>query len=755
MDDYSSKAVFLSYASQDTAAARRIAEALRESRIEVWFDQSELRGGEAWDRKIRQQIQGCTLFLPIISASTEQRGEGYFRREWKLAVERTDDMAEDVAFLVPVVIDATPESIARVPAKFRTVQWTRLPDGMPTPEFAGQVKRLLQVEPVVPKELRHAARSPGVEIRRAGQAVAERRKWRAWTTGLAGVAVIAALALFGLRWLPGTPRSGDLDTRKVAVLPFANLDLGNESTSEHFAVGLSDSIRNALEQNAALKVVGRTSSAFYRNQAKPIAELARDLKVGSVIEGSVQRVGTRLRISVQFTHAADSTQVWSESFERELTTENIFAVQDEISGKIAARLMPVGAPAMAERRPTANLAAYDAYLQGRQLLGMGFSTRERIEACAQFRRAVELDPGFAEAWARLAYVLAWIDFVGGLGEGDDLEPAQQALRRAESLNPNLAEVHLARTMVFRVVPGGAVRALAAIEAAEKLQPASGEILVERGQVLRALGRFEESLAVVQRSLELDPRNPHSHNSQALLLSAMGRYREANAAYDRAIALGGGVMPAINKAWAQAIRQGDFSAARETMAKIPPDRFDAWTRARVAGILCTAGDFAAAAEAARAMETPVVTTQLGVKLRDLELARVLEQSGDEIGARRCYADAVAQAEDYLKRHPKSWRIQPALAHAYAGAGRLTEAREAVRKCLELVPPTEWLWMARDATLPMVVDVLSRLGEMEQAIEIARPHALAGGWRRNYLLRAPEFFFARKNPGFLALAELAPL
>ena len=105
----SSKAVFLSYASQDAEAARRICDALRAAGLEVWFDQSELRGGDAWDATIRRQIKECALFVPIISANTQARGEGYFRCEWKLAVDRSHLMADDQAFLLPVVIDATLE----------------------------------------------------------------------------------------------------------------------------------------------------------------------------------------------------------------------------------------------------------------------------------------------------------------------------------------------------------------------------------------------------------------------------------------------------------------------------------------------------------------------------------------------------------------------------------------------------------------------------------------------------------------------
>jgi len=138
------KAVFLSYAREDTDAARRIADALRALGVEVWFEQSELRGGDQWDGKIKKQIRECALFLPLVSQQTQERTEGYFRREWKLAVERTHDMAAGVAFIVPVVIDDTREAEAAVPEDFMRFHWTRLAHGVPTPQFVEQVKRLLE-----------------------------------------------------------------------------------------------------------------------------------------------------------------------------------------------------------------------------------------------------------------------------------------------------------------------------------------------------------------------------------------------------------------------------------------------------------------------------------------------------------------------------------------------------------------------------------------------------------------------------------
>jgi TolB-like protein len=139
--------VFLSYASEDRQAARAIRDALPAFGLEVWYDESALDGGDAWDQKIRRQIRECDYFMPVISAQTEVRPEGYFRREWRLAVERTLDMADDHTFLLPVVIDDTPEAGARVPERFLTVQWMRLPGGQPTPALEALCRRLVSGQP--------------------------------------------------------------------------------------------------------------------------------------------------------------------------------------------------------------------------------------------------------------------------------------------------------------------------------------------------------------------------------------------------------------------------------------------------------------------------------------------------------------------------------------------------------------------------------------------------------------------------------
>ncbi len=200
------KAVFLSYASQDAEAVRRIAEALRAIGIEVWFDQNELVGGDAWDAKIRQQIKSCALFVPIISASTQARAEGYFRREWKLAVERTHDMADHVAFLVPVVIDATSDAEAFVPEKFREMQWTRVRTAGTKAAFARRVVTLLGGKPPAAAVPAGAAPRAEVETPASSRAsappapVRPERRAQPWLIAVAAVLVLGGAAAFAWSW---------------------------------------------------------------------------------------------------------------------------------------------------------------------------------------------------------------------------------------------------------------------------------------------------------------------------------------------------------------------------------------------------------------------------------------------------------------------------------------------------------------------------------------------------------------------------
>ena len=314
-----SRAIFLSYASEDAEAARRICEALRAAGIEVWLDQSELRGGDAWDRQIRERIHSCRLFIAVVSSHTQTRHEGYFRREWKLAVDRTHDMLEQMAFLLPVVIDATPERGAAVPDKFHEVQWTRLPGGETPPQFVARVARLLLPEPISATPVRpHLGAAPTALT--PGRPSRLRRSLPVAIAVLLGGALTYLLAdklrnpKHGATAPPATSTALTLSPpvtttataafapppHSIAVLPFVNLS--GDKEQEYFSDGLTEELLNSLAEIDGLQVAARTSSFSFREHPD-IATVAHKLNVGAVLEGSVRRSGHTVRITAQLINA--------------------------------------------------------------------------------------------------------------------------------------------------------------------------------------------------------------------------------------------------------------------------------------------------------------------------------------------------------------------------------------------------------------------------------------------------------------------
>jgi TolB-like protein len=397
----------LSYASEDAEAAQRICESFRAVGVEVWLDQSELRGGDAWDLRIRQQIRDCVLFVPIVSAHTAARLEGYFRLEWKLAVDRSHLMATEKPFLLPVVIDVTPQSDAHVPDRFREVQWTRLPAGQCTQAFLEHVQRLLS------GEQDGSAVTPAILAPPPEKPVLAR-----WRPIAVMFGVIVALSFLG-NWLwqstrgrqdAGAPsiavqRSAataptfNPPAHSIAVLPF--LDLSEKRDQEYFSDGLSEELLDLLANTPELHVTARTSSFSFKGKSDDIPAIAAKLNVANILEGSVRKSGDRLRITAQLIRAADGEHIWSETYDREL--KDVFALQDEVSNRVVSalkvRLTPKSGATTS--RTTRSADAYNQYLIGRNLYQKATDETD-FQAAGAFRRAIQFDPNYAAAYAALA-----------------------------------------------------------------------------------------------------------------------------------------------------------------------------------------------------------------------------------------------------------------------------------------------------------------------------------------------------------------
>ena len=528
-----SHAVFLSYASQDAEAAQRICDALRAARIEVFLDQSELRGGDAWDQKIRREIQDCALFVPIVSQHTQERLEGYFRREWKLAIERTHDIAEQKPFLVPVVVDGTRDQDAFVPDAFRAVQWTRLPGGDTPPAFVERIKRLLSPE-LSPLSAMSGA-VPGLrEPLRASR--------RPKSVLLAIVAVIlATLAYFvaDKLWISkhlAASTAFNPPPHSIAVLPFVNLS--GDKEQEYFSDGLTEELLNSLAEIDGLQVAARSSSFSFKEHPD-IATVAHKLNVAAVLEGSVRRSANTIRITAQLINAVTGFHLWSKTYDRDLG--DVLKLQTEIATAVASALKVTllgDVAAKVELGGTRNPAAFDAYLRGAKAYGSFRDTKELPAAIAAYTEAIRLDPHYALAFAARSLALSTAaaqDATEAAGR-EGFDKAQADARQALALAPDLAQAHLASALVSELGDLDFTQASEAYERALALAPGNAEVLRNSGLFAALMGHFDAGLAAANRAVVLDPLARGSHATLGRALYAARRYKEAVAAYAEVISL---------------------------------------------------------------------------------------------------------------------------------------------------------------------------------------------------------------------------
>ena len=546
-----SHAVFLSYASQDQEAAQRIRDALRTAGIEVWFDQSALRGGDVWDQVIRKQIKTCVLFIPVISRHTHERDEGYFRLEWKLAVDRSHLMTADKAFLLPVVIDDTREDDARVPDKFREVHWTRLPQGDTPPAFVERVRRLVSQQPSHNATTVVSPASPGPS---ATPSMRERltsswsRQSRQLLLAVVALVVTGALAYLTIdklwvskhRTLPPTPLAVAASEapatfspppHSIAVLPFVNLS--GDARQDYFCDGLTEELLNSLAAIDGLQVAARTSSFSFREHPD-IVSVAHKLNVGAVLEGSVRRSANSIRVTAQLINSVSGFHLWSKTYDRDLG--EVLKLQTEIATTVANALKVTLLGDVAtkiELGGTRTPAAFDAYLRASKVDRNSQDARGHQEAIAAYTEAINLDPGYALAYAGRSEAL-----IGLVNDGPPdgfLDRARSDALRAIALAPDLAEGHLALAW-FYGESLDFVHANDEIRRALALAPGKADVLLAYGRFLSGLGHGDEGIAAVRRAVALDPLNVNAHIVLANALSNSRHFNEAISAFRDAMTL---------------------------------------------------------------------------------------------------------------------------------------------------------------------------------------------------------------------------
>src|SRR5688500_12782839 len=319
--------------------------------------------------------------------------------------------------------------------------------------------------------------------------------------------------------------------KSVAVLPFANMSADPEN--EYFTDGMAEEIISALTKIQSLRVISRTSSFAFKGKNEDISEIGRKLKVSTVLEGTVRKLGNRLRVTAQLVNVADGSNLWSERYDREI--EDIFAIQDDISEAIVKALRVIlteGEKKQIEKARAVNVQAYDYYLRGRQYYQIH---RKSLEYARQmFNRAVETDPEYARAYAGVADSCSLL-YMYFDARDYNLRQADAASAKALELEPELAEAHVARGLAISLSKRFR-EAEEEFDTAMKLDPKLFEAAYWYGRALMSEGRMAEAARMFERASALRPEDYQAPSFLAQAYSAMGRAEEANVANRRSIRL---------------------------------------------------------------------------------------------------------------------------------------------------------------------------------------------------------------------------
>ena len=585
MSDTASKAVFLSYASQDAEAARRICEALRAAGVEVWFDQNELVGGDAWDAKIRKQIKECALFVPVISAETQARLEGYFRIEWKLAAQRTHAMAEAKPFLLPVVIDATRDGEAHVPEEFRAVQWTRLAGSEGSAAFCARVKKLLGGEVAQASSPAALAKAGGTPAR--PQAVGRRVPAAAWIGALAVVVAIAAFA--AKQWLrhpvvdsptnlrpdaaatSGKPAVPLSEARKLVQRARASIDddwlavrenfrLADELCESATKLDPTDGEAWATWARVSALLIDRDydTSRQRRDAARSRAERAMQLAPASVESGLAMAM-----VLAQNGSVPAATQRLRELLQQ--------APMDwRVARALAFTLSPSGKAGTPEGTEI-------------RLHHPSFGGRDPRPLFDEVRSVHDTGHRFAECEALTEQARrlgpCWEGYAMGLGYNIysvcDLDAA---VKLAQELPPRLLQedvfaMLVARLWLYRGEGDKARAALARvprdfIEDRWFFQPTAslvGDAYQLSGRPAAAAEQWKQALAVVEKRLAAEPNQPELITGKAQLLAKLGRKEEALQTWRLRMELGSIQYASINEAQIH-LANGDREAAIQRLVR---------------------------------------------------------------------------------------------------------------------------------------------------------------------------------------------
>jgi len=371
---------------------------------------------------------------------------------------------------------------------------------------------------------------------------------------------------------PASPPSADAalagNAPSIAVLPFANMT--EDKQLEYFSDGISEEILNALSRVDGLRVIARASSFAMKGRNEDPRTIGQRLNVGTLLEGSVRKSGSRVRIGAELVETAGGTRLWAQEFERE--TENAFKVQDEIAQAVVAALQLKLLTPPVVQAANVDPAAHDLYLRGLAQLARG-SAEGSERAVQALQAAVDRDPGFAHAWAALATARFRAADQGTADPAVEWPKALEAAERAVSIAPGDADGWLARGFVKVSAYQDWEAARADLEKARSLNPNSAETHYQYGRLLAALGRLGEAGFSVQLALARDPLSANAHVMEAMVHLGEGRYELARVSAERALDLAPEHARAARTLGLALLLQNRLPEAREAFHRSGPRQFE--------------------------------------------------------------------------------------------------------------------------------------------------------------------------------------
>jgi TolB-like protein/Flp pilus assembly protein TadD len=574
----------------------------------------------------------------------------------------------------------------------------------------------------------------------------------------AGFAFVIALGVWGVvatGWMlfaRGADGGAPADERPtVAVLPLENRSGLEED--RYFTDGIHDEILTQLYKISRLSVRGRTSVLEYRDSPKNVRQIGEELNARYLMEGGVQRAGGTVRINVQLLDTETDEHVFAETYDRELSLENLLAVQREVAFRIAASLeatLTTEEREQIEKVPTENPEAYDAYLRGLEYMARP-GTREEDMGYAQrmLERAVELDPRFAVAYAQLARLHAGAYYFGLDRSEDRLRQAREAAGLALEIDPDLPAGHVALGYYYAVREYD--RALDELAIAERGLPGSALLWSTRGRVLLRQGRWDEGLASLERALTLSPREPYLLFNLGSAHLSLRRYDQAERYFDRALALQPDFLEAaLAKAMVPLYGRGDTGPLRWFLEDVPPG-FDPWGMVTVVRgyVEYLDRDYAAALEVVSESELEYFEAP-GV-LESITFWRGICYEGlGETERARAAADSTRRdLEARLDERREDPELHRALSMAHALLGHRDEAIRAAQRAIELRPISEDAVDGPDYVLNLAT-VYAWFGEVDAAVEhFDRFLSVPSARSIDFILLDPLIDPIRDDPRFQAL------